>query len=68
MLHDDALLIRIHLAILVDASHVFVVALLGLDFVGEPFLQEDGEFVVEVVCFLLVSQILGRERERKRHT
>jgi hypothetical protein len=37
-LHDDALLIRIHLAILVDASHVLVVALFGLDFVREPFL------------------------------
>ena len=45
-LHDDALLFRVHLAVLVDAGHVFVVALLGLDLVWEPFLQKGGEFLV----------------------
>jgi hypothetical protein len=41
-LHDDALLIRIHLAILVEARHVLVEALLGFYFVGEPFFEEGG--------------------------
>lgn len=54
MLHDNALLTCIHFTVLVDAGHEFVVALFGLDFVREPFLQEGGEFVVEVVCGRLV--------------
>lgn len=48
--HDDALLCGIDLAVLVDAGHELVVALLGLDFVREPFFEEGGHFVVEVVC------------------
>lgn len=44
----------VDLAVLVDAGHELVVALFGLDFVWEPFLEEGGHFVVEVVCFTLV--------------
>jgi hypothetical protein len=49
MLHDNALLSSIHLSILIDTSHEFVIALFGLDFIWEPFLEEGGEFVVEVI-------------------
>ena len=49
-LQDDALLIRVDLAVLVDAGHMLVVTLLGFDFVWEPFLEEGGEVLVEVVC------------------
>jgi hypothetical protein len=47
--HDDALLSSIHLSILVDTGHEFVVALLGLDFIWEPLLKESSHFVVKVV-------------------
>lgn len=47
--HDNALLTCIHLAVLVDAGHELVVALLSFDFGREPFLEECGEFFVEVV-------------------
>jgi hypothetical protein len=47
--HDDALLSSIHLSVLIDAGHEFVVALLGLDFIWEPLLKESGHFVVKVV-------------------
>jgi hypothetical protein len=50
-LHDDALLSSIHLSVLIDTSHEFVVSLFGLDFVWEPFLEKGGEFVVEVICY-----------------
>jgi hypothetical protein len=45
----DALLCGINFAILIDACHKFVISLFSLDFIWKPFLQEGGEFVVEVV-------------------
>lgn len=42
-------MIRVHLAVLVNAGHVLVVALFGLDLVWEPFLEKGGELLVEVV-------------------
>jgi hypothetical protein len=49
-LHDDALLVRVHFAILIYASHVLVIPLLRLDLVGKPFLEEGGELLVKIVC------------------
>jgi hypothetical protein len=40
--------VGIHLAILIHARHQLIVALFGFDFVWEPFLEESGEFVIEV--------------------
>jgi hypothetical protein len=48
-LHDDALLIGVDLAVLVETGHVLVVALLGLDFVREPLFEENGQFLIEVI-------------------
>lgn len=48
--HNNTLLLRIHFAVLIDAGHVLVVALLGLDLIWEPFFQKHGEFVIEIVC------------------
>jgi hypothetical protein len=56
--HDYALLSRIHLAVLIDSSHTFIEALLGLYFVWEPFLEEYSEFVVEIV-YLCISIIVN---------
>lgn len=49
---------RVHLAVLVDAGHVLVVALLGLDLVREPFLQEGREFLVQVICVEMISRVV----------
>jgi hypothetical protein len=56
-LHDDALLSSIHLSILIHASHEFIVSLFRLDFIREPFLEEDGEFVVEIICIVHISNV-----------
>jgi len=48
-LHDDALFSRIHLSILIHASHELIVALFVLYFVREPSLEEGGLLGVEIV-------------------
>ena len=67
MLHDNALLARINLSVLIDTSHELVVSLFILDFLWEPFLQEGCLLRVEVV-YTAVSESFWHATRHLEHT